>query len=154
MTPPTVSDVLQAHADRLTPHLLNRDLPDATRGAIAEARHTIRIVAELSECHKTKARELEPKANAELPRLGPVVTAKDARLKVRTLRTMAAEWRKVSSETGMAFTPLAEDYIRELEAEAATLEAQIPPTPWASYIAAALACYFAGAATVAVLVNL
>jgi hypothetical protein len=140
MTPPTVSDVLRAHADRLTLHLMNRDLPDDAACAIGNAQHTIRIVADLSECHKTKARELEPKAP-------PVVRVEDARLKVKALRSKAAEWRAVSADTGMAFTPLAEDYIRELEAEAATLEAQIPPRPWASYIAAALACYALGAFT-------
>ncbi len=98
MNPPTVSDVLQAHADRLTPHLLNRDLPDEARGAIAEAQHTIRVVSELGDLRKIKVIKLPPQ-----------------------------------------------------------VEFWMPPSLFDSYIAAALsalACYFAGAATVAALVNL
>jgi hypothetical protein len=67
MTPPTVSDVLQAHADRLTPHLLNRDLPDEARGAIGNAQHTIRVVSELGDLHKIKVIELPPRVEFWMP---------------------------------------------------------------------------------------
>ena len=67
MTPPTISDVLRAHADRLTPHLLNRDLPDDAACAIAEAQHTIRVASELDNLHKIKVIKLPPRVEFWIP---------------------------------------------------------------------------------------
>lgn len=67
MNPPTVSDVLRAHADRLTPHLLNRDLPDEAACAIGNAQRTIRIVSELGDLHKIKVIELPPRVEFWMP---------------------------------------------------------------------------------------
>lgn len=140
-----VHDLLLAHAEKLTPHILYGELPEEAKDALVSAQRTIRRTAELPVCYKARVSELEPKA-PEPEALA--VTADDMRAAVKVLQTEAKSWRKIEKTAGPSMKLHAADVARDFEVRARVLERKIPPRPWGGYALVGLVSYALGVLSV------
>ena len=136
----TAADHLRAHSARLLYLLTNTPIDGDAADAVQAARHVINLCAADLACEKVRIVE-------------PAQTAADPRAVVAALRREARELRNLAVKSGPAFAPHVEDLAAEADARATALERTIPRRPWAAYAVAALACYLAGAVTVAAIVG-
>lgn len=133
----TAADHLRAHSARLLYLLNNTPISGDAVHAVQAARRIIDLCAADLACEKVRIVEPAP------------TTRDDARV----LRREAQELRDLAARCGLAFAPHVHDLAADADARASALERTLPPRPWAAYAAAALACYLAGAATVAAIVG-